>query len=115
FSQRISKTQQLSNWEADILTEAQKGYAATDAWACIQLYEEINRLQESGYMLEFVPEPEPQVTFAMTSEQIEARQERKRQKEHEKRRRKSLRAKERRHRATDRKNKETLKNINTTE
>ena len=30
FGQKISKSQQLSNWEADILTEKQKLYAATD-------------------------------------------------------------------------------------
>ena len=35
---RISKTQQLSNWEADTLTEAQKKYAATDAWICREMY-----------------------------------------------------------------------------
>ena len=29
---RISKSQQTSNWENDTLTEAQKRYAATDAW-----------------------------------------------------------------------------------
>jgi len=29
---RISKSQRLSNWEADELTEAQQSYAATDAW-----------------------------------------------------------------------------------
>lgn len=45
---RISKTQQLTNWEADVLTEAQQRYAATDAWACIQLHEEIQRLLDSG-------------------------------------------------------------------
>ena len=31
---RISKAQQLSNWEAPQLTEAQQSYAATDAWIC---------------------------------------------------------------------------------
>ena len=31
---RISKTQQLSNWEADVLSESQCKYAATDAWVC---------------------------------------------------------------------------------
>jgi len=36
---RISKRQQLSNWEAEELTEAQINYAATDAWACYKLYE----------------------------------------------------------------------------
>ena len=29
---RVSKSQQLSNWENNILTEAQQRYAATDAW-----------------------------------------------------------------------------------
>ena len=31
---RISKSQQLSNWEADELSAAQQMYAATDAWVC---------------------------------------------------------------------------------
>ena len=35
---RISKTQQLSNWEADELSEAQIRYAATDAWVCREMY-----------------------------------------------------------------------------
>ncbi len=35
---RISKVQQLSNWEADRLSEAQVLYAATDAWVCRQMY-----------------------------------------------------------------------------
>ena len=44
----ITKTQQLSNWEADILSEQQMIYAATDAWACINLYKEIMRLKETN-------------------------------------------------------------------
>ena len=44
FHQKISKSQQLTNWEADVLTEPQKRYAATDAWACLRLYDEINHL-----------------------------------------------------------------------
>jgi ribonuclease D len=36
---RISKGQQLSNWEADVLTEAQQIYAATDAWAALEIFE----------------------------------------------------------------------------
>ena len=59
FGQKISKTQRLSNWEADILTEPQKRYAATDAWACVMLYQELLRLKKEGYDLEVVPEPEP--------------------------------------------------------
>jgi ribonuclease D len=35
---RISKTQQLSNWDADELSEAQQKYAATDAWVCREMY-----------------------------------------------------------------------------
>lgn len=35
---RISKTQQLSNWEADSLSDAQQKYAATDAWVCREMY-----------------------------------------------------------------------------
>lgn len=35
---RISKTQQLSNWEAENLSQAQKMYAATDAWICREMY-----------------------------------------------------------------------------
>lgn len=34
----ISKGQQLSNWEAENLTESQKSYAATDAWICREIY-----------------------------------------------------------------------------
>jgi ribonuclease D len=48
FGQKISKRQQLTNWEADVLNDHQKGYAATDAWACIMLYEELMRLEQSG-------------------------------------------------------------------
>ena len=48
FHQRISKRQRLSNWNADVLNDKQKLYAATDAWACIKLYDEIRRLRESG-------------------------------------------------------------------
>ncbi len=38
---RISKTQQLSNWEAETLSEAQKLYAATDAWICRSMYQKL--------------------------------------------------------------------------
>lgn len=44
FHQKISKAQRLSNWEASELKEAQLMYAATDAWCCIRLYEEFERL-----------------------------------------------------------------------
>ena len=41
FQKKISKSQQLSNWEANELTEAQKKYAALDAWACLRIYEKL--------------------------------------------------------------------------
>lgn len=57
FGKRISKREQLSNWEADILSVKQQKYAATDAWACIQIFEEYLRLKETkDYELEIVPE-----------------------------------------------------------
>lgn len=48
FGGMISKSQQLTNWERETLTDKQKTYAATDAWACINLYEELLRLRQSG-------------------------------------------------------------------
>lgn len=48
FGMKISKGQRLTNWEFDVLTEYQKLYAATDAWSCILLYEELMRLEQTG-------------------------------------------------------------------
>ena len=31
-----------------MLTDKQKAYAATDAWSCIMLYEELQRLKQTG-------------------------------------------------------------------
>ena len=52
FQQKISKGQQLTNWEAPQLTEAQQTYAAIDSWACIR----INNYLQSG---QFIPEESP--------------------------------------------------------
>jgi len=61
FGQKISKTQQLSNWENDILLDKQKYYAATDAWACIMLYDELMRLEKThDYVLVDEEEQDPQ-------------------------------------------------------
>lgn len=38
---RISKSQQLSNWEAESLSESQQKYAATDAWVCREMYKRL--------------------------------------------------------------------------
>ena len=42
FNKKISKNQRLTNWEADILTDSQKKYAATDAWACLKIYNKLH-------------------------------------------------------------------------
>ena len=38
---KISKRQQVTDWEAEQLTDAQKVYAATDAWVCYQIYRKL--------------------------------------------------------------------------
>jgi len=43
FSKKISKSQQLSNWEAPILSPRQQAYAAIDAFACREIYLELQR------------------------------------------------------------------------
>jgi len=61
FHEKISKRQRLSNWDADVLNDKQKMYAATDAWACLNLYNEIMRLKETGdYQLIRATEPAKQ-------------------------------------------------------
>ncbi len=55
FNEKISKSQRLSNWEADVLTDAQKQYAATDAWACLHIYNLLQELKASGNF-ELAPE-----------------------------------------------------------
>ncbi|KAF0235518.1 MAG: ribonuclease [Prolixibacteraceae bacterium] len=40
---RISKGQQLSNWEAHELSEAQQIYAATDAWVALEIFENLSK------------------------------------------------------------------------
>ena len=65
FGERISKGQRLTNWEADILSESQKRYAATDAWACILLYEEMERLLQTRDF-EVIRNEETQEVFQTT-------------------------------------------------
>lgn len=38
---KISKRQQVTDWEAEQLTDAQQVYAATDAWVCYQIYKKL--------------------------------------------------------------------------
>lgn len=46
FDERISKSQRLTNWEAEALTPAQQSYAAIDAWSCLKIY---NHLEQYGF------------------------------------------------------------------
>lgn len=70
FLKKISKRQRLTNWEMPVLNDQQKIYAATDAWACIMIYEEIMRLKTTGdYDLIVVPEPESVVVAESTSQE----------------------------------------------
>ncbi|MBR4070460.1 MAG: 3'-5' exonuclease domain-containing protein 2 [Bacteroidaceae bacterium] len=39
FGKKISKSQRLTNWEAEKLTVPQQYYAALDAWACLHIYD----------------------------------------------------------------------------
>lgn len=45
LGERVSKAQRLSNWEAGVLTEQQRDYAATDAWVCIKILEGLQRVK----------------------------------------------------------------------
>lgn len=42
---KISKSQQLSNWESVKLIPQQLNYAATDAWACYEIYNQLLNLR----------------------------------------------------------------------
>ena len=41
FGKKISKSQQLTNWENTHLTQEQARYASTDAWATLLIYEDL--------------------------------------------------------------------------
>ena len=43
FGKKISKAQQLTNWENSHLTPEQARYASTDAWATLLIYEDLMR------------------------------------------------------------------------
>lgn len=52
LGKRISKSQQLTNWEAANLTPRQQEYAALDALACVNIY---NRLLSGEFVAENSP------------------------------------------------------------
>ena len=44
---KISKAQQLSNWEAERLSDGQQRYAATDAWVCREMYLRLEQAEKN--------------------------------------------------------------------
>lgn len=91
---KISKTQQLSNWEAESLTEAQKKYAATDAWICREMYIKLKESPKHPLTPEQLAPVQPLQQPEPSAEEIQARKEQKAKKrrEAEKARRKRARA-----------------------
>ena len=68
FGQKISKSQRLSNWEAETLSESQIKYAATDAWACVEIYNCLEEMERTGaYELIKVVEPEKELLETQNS------------------------------------------------
>lgn len=45
FMRRLTKSAQKTNWATPVLTRKQQGYAALDAWICLQIYPRL--LQDS--------------------------------------------------------------------
>lgn len=46
FGKKISKAQQLTNWESSHLTPEQARYASTDAWATLLIYNKLTQTNE---------------------------------------------------------------------
>lgn len=68
FGQKISKSQRLSNWEVETLSESQIRYAATDAWACVEIYNCLEEMDRTGeYELIKVVEPETEILETQNS------------------------------------------------
>ena len=65
FGKRISKSQRLSNWEAEQLSDAQQNYAALDALACVKIYRHLKaglfNPEESEYKVEIKEEEDNKI------------------------------------------------------
>lgn len=70
LAERVSKAQRLSNWEAATLTDKQMLYAATDAWVCIRLWEQLQRTPRRP-----LPSPAPAAAKAPAAESDTPRRE----------------------------------------
>ena len=91
---RISKSQQLSNWEAEQLSGPQQMYAATDAWVCREMYLKLLQSEKHPLTPEELnpPQPEqPKVVEAATVEEDKPKA-RKRRRRHRSKSKKSAEA-----------------------
>ena len=105
MSVRISKTQQLSNWEASELSEPQRKYAATDAWVCREMYKKLRRCAKAPLTFEQMhPELAEKQEKVLTPEQLEARAEKRREKRRRHRRNLKKRSARRRSRTKNKSN-----------
>lgn len=60
FGKKISKSQRLTNWEAQTLTPSQQAYAATDAWACLMIYNSLTQGEFNPELSPYIaPDPQP--------------------------------------------------------
>lgn len=61
---RVSKAQRLSNWEAEVLTDQQQEYAATDAWVCPRILERLSQerplVERDLTIISSLPQPHTQ-------------------------------------------------------
>ena len=74
FGKKISKSQQLTNWENVVLTPEQARYASTDAWATLLIYKELMQTQPlSPEEAEALHRAELEAQYRHQQEVIEAR------------------------------------------
>lgn len=88
---KISKSQQLSNWEADTLNEAQALYAATDAWVCLEMYKRLLTSEKHPLTYEETIEPQQLEQMKAAAEKRAALAEQHRREEAERREQARLR------------------------
>ena len=69
---KISKKEQLSNWEAETLNEGQCRYAATDAWICREMYLKLTQSEKHPLTREEMMPPEQLEAIRRAAERREA-------------------------------------------
>ena len=69
---KISKKEQLSNWEAETLNEGQCRYAATDAWICREMYLKLKQSEKHPLTREEMMPPEQLEAIRRAAERREA-------------------------------------------